>query len=79
MYEFLRLRHLSVRIRTRVSQITNAAMQPVKRDFCRRLMTSFKSRTTNPKYPINMDEIAVYLKCTPTRTVHLREEKNHIN
>ena len=50
-------------------------MQPVKRDFCRRLMTSFQSRISNPKYLINMDETAVHLNCTPTRTVHPKGEK----
>ena len=75
VHEFLHRRHSSVRTRTRVSQITNAAMQPVKRNFCRCLMTFLKSRITNPKYLINMGETAVYLNCTPTRTVHLRGEK----
>ena len=63
VYEFLHRWNLSVRTRTRVSQITNAAMQPVKRDFCRCLMTSFQSRNSNPKYLISMDETAVYLNC----------------
>ena len=46
---FLHRRDLFLRTRTRVSHITNTAMQPVKRDFCRRHMTSFKSRIINPK------------------------------
>ena len=75
VYEFLKRRHLSVRTRTRVSQITNAAMQPVKRDFCRRIMTSYQSKIRDPKYLVNMDETAVYLNCTPNRTVHPTGEK----
>ena len=36
---------------------------------------SFKSRTDDPRFFINMDETAVYLNCAPNRTVHLRSEK----
>ena len=75
MYQFVKRLKIAVRTRTCKSQFTNAAMQDVKEDYCRRLMTSFKSRIDDPKYFINMDETAVYLHCAPNRTVHPRGEK----
>ena len=75
VYDFLKRRNLSVRTRTRVSQITNAAMQPVKDEYCRRVMTTFDNRINHPKYLINMDETAVYLNCTPKKTVHPQGER----
>ncbi len=60
---------LSVRMRTRVSQITADAMQPVKQNSCKRIMTSFRNRINNPKFLVNMDETAVFLNCTPIRAV----------
>ena len=47
VYEFMKRRYLAICNRTRKSQITNAAMQDVKEDNCRRLMTPFKSRIDN--------------------------------
>ena len=75
MYRFLKRRRSSVRKRTRVSQITDAAMQTVKRSYCQQLMTSYRQKIDNPKYLINMDETCVHIKCTPNRTVHPTREK----
>ena len=75
VYDFMKRRRLSVRVRTRKSQITNAAMQSVKQDYNRRVMTSFNTRIRDPHYLINMDETAVYLNCSPSRTVHQKGEK----
>ena len=75
VYRFMVRNNLSVRTRTRVSQITDAAMQSVRHDFCHRLMTSYKARINDPHLLINMDETAVYLNCSPNRTVHMKGEK----
>ena len=75
VYEYMKRRNLSIRTRTRKSQVTDAAMQQVKADYCRRVMTSFHNRINNPRYLINMDETAIYLNCSPVRTVHPRGEK----
>ncbi len=70
VYEFQKRKSLSVRTRTCVSQETSTTMLPVKCDFCRRIMRSFHTRISDPKYLINMDETAVYLNCGPKHTVH---------
>ena len=75
VYRFLKRHQPSVRTRTRVSQITNFAMKCVRRDYCRRLMTSFRNRINDPRFLINMDETAIYLDCYPNRTVHIKGEK----
>ena len=75
VYRFLKRRRLSIRARTRVSQITDAAMQTVKRSYCQQLMASYHQRIDNTKYQINMDETCVHLNCTPNRTVHTTGEK----
>ena len=66
---------LPARTRTRVSQVTAAAIQLIRQQFCRRLMTSCKHRINDPHLLVNMDEIAVYFKCSPNRTVHIKGEK----
>ena len=75
VYRFIKRRGFSLRTRTRVSQITNAVMQPVRRDYCRRLMNSNRNRINDPRYLINMDETAVFLNCAPNCTVHVKGEK----
>ena len=50
-------------------------MQSVKQDFCRCLMTSYNNTLRNPRFLVNMDETAVYLNCSPNRTVHPKREK----
>ena len=75
VYQFMKRRNVAIRTRTRKSQVTNAAMQDVKEDFCPHLMTSFKSHIDDPRYFINMDEAAVYLNCAPNRTGHPRGER----
>ena len=72
---FMARHSLSVGTRTRVSQVTAAAMQPIRQQFCRRLMTSYKHRINDPYFLVNMDETAVYLNCSPNRTVHMKGEK----
>ena len=64
-----------MRTRTRVSQITDAAMQSVRHDFCHRLMTSYIARINEPHLLINMDETAVYFNCSPNRSAHMKGEK----
>ncbi len=66
---------LSVRTRSRVSRIAADTMQWVKRDYCNRIMTSFRNRINNLKFLVNMDETAVFLNRTPKRTVHPIEER----
>ena len=68
-------KHLAVRTRTRVSQDTAAAMLPVKQDYCRRIMMSYRQRINNPKLLINMDETAIYLNCSPKSTVHSKSDR----
>ena len=75
VYRFMVRYKLSVRTRTRVNQITDTAMQTIIRDFCRRLMTSYRARINSPHPLINVDETAVYLNCSPNRTVHMKGEK----
>ena len=75
VYEFMKRRRLSVDTRTRKSQITAAAMQSVKQDFCRRLISSYNNTIGNPFLLVNMDETAVHLNCSPNRTVHPKGEK----
>ena len=75
VYEFLKRRNLCIRTRTRRSQITESAMQSVKRDYCRNLMTSYCNLISNPKYFLNKYETAVYLNCAPNRAVHLEGGK----
>ena len=75
VYKFLQCRNLSVRTRTRVSQIPDAAMQSVKRAYCQRVMTTYSNRIKDPKLFVNMDETAVYLNCSPKRTIHHRGER----
>ena len=74
MYDLMKRRNLSVWTRTRTSQILNAAMQLVKDAYCHRIMTSYNLRINNPKYLLNIDETAVYLKCSPKRTMYLKGE-----
>ena len=75
VYRFIKRRGFSIRTRTRVSQITDAAVQPVRRDYCWRLMTSYGNRINGPHYLISMDETAVFLHCASNRTVHVKEKK----
>ena len=63
VYRFMLRKHLAVRTRTHVSQDTAAAMLPVKQDYCRRIMMSYRQRINNPKLLMTMDETAVYLNC----------------
>ena len=70
VHDFMKRRRLCVRVRTRKAQITNAAMQSVKQDYNQRIMTSFNTHIRDPHYLVNMDETAVYLNCSPSRTVH---------
>ena len=76
VYKFIKIRPLSVRTRTRKSQITNTIMQSVKQDSCRRLMTSNNGLIRNPPFFVYMDERTVYLNCSPNRTVHTRGQKS---
>ncbi len=71
----MKRRHLSVRTRTRKSHITESAMQSVKLDYRRHVMTLYHNLIGNPKYLLNMDETAVYLNCALNRTVHPKGEK----
>ena len=75
MYDFLKRRYLSIRTRTRKSQITESAMQSVKRDCCRSIMISYYNLIGNPKNFLNTYETVVYLNCSPNRTVHPKGEK----
>ena len=71
----MKRRNLSLRTRTRTSQILNAGMQLVKDASCHRIMTSYNLHINNPKYLVNMDETAIYLNCAPKCTVDLKGEK----
>ena len=75
VYNFMKHRNLSVRTRTRTSQILDSAMQPVRDVYCHRIMTSYNLRINNPKYLVDMDETAIYLNSALKRTVHLKGEK----
>ena len=75
VYRFMVRYRLSVPTHTRVSQITDTAMRTVRRDCCRRLMTSYRARINYPHLLINMDETAVYLNFSPNRTVHIKGER----
>ena len=75
VYRFMKRHSLSVRSRTRVSQVTQSAMQSVRQQYCRHVMTSYANNINNPHYLINMDETAIYLNCSPKRTVHSKGEK----
>ena len=65
--------NLSVRIRTRLSQVLAADLNHGKTDFCRRIMKSFHNRVNNVHYFVNMDQTSVYMNCAPT--VHRKGEK----
>ncbi len=49
VYDFRKRGNLSVRTRTHKNQLTAAAMQSIKRDYCRRLMTSYNSYIRDPR------------------------------
>ena len=66
---------LSVRTRTRVNQVTSTAMQSVRQQYCRHIMTSYANNINNPRYFVNMDETAVYLNCSPNWIVVTKGEK----
>ena len=71
----MKRRRSYVRVRTRKSQMTNAAMQSVKQDYNRRIMSSFYTRVRDNNYLINMDETAFKLNFSPSRTVHQKKRK----
>ena len=75
VYRFMKRHSLSVRTRTRVSQVISTAMQSVRQQYCRHIMTSYANNINNPHYFVNMDETAIYLNCSPKRTVHAKGEK----
>ena len=58
-----------------MNQITANAMLPVANEFRRRIITSFHNQINNPKFFISMEETAVYLNCSPKRTVHPKGER----
>ena len=66
---------LSVRTRTHVIQVTSTAMQSVRQQYWRHIMTSYAKNINNPHYFVNMDETAIYLNCSPKHTVHAKGEK----
>ena len=53
----------------------SVAMQSVKQSYSRNIMTTFRNRIGDPKYLINMNETAVYLNFSTTRTLHPTGEK----
>ena len=73
--DFLKRKNLSIRTRTRKSQINESEMQSKKRDYCLNVMISYCNSVGNPKYLLNMDKTDVYLNCAPNRTVHPKREK----
>lgn len=75
VHQFMKRRRLCVRTRTSVSQQTRNVMESVKRDICKRVMTTFRNRIKNPRLLVNMDETAIYLNCSPKRTVYGKGER----
>ena len=76
VYRFTKRHSLSVRTRTRVSQVTSTALQSVRQQYCRHIVTSYASNINNPLFFVNMDETAIYLNCFPNRIVDAKGEKN---
>lgn len=72
---FLSRNDLTVRVRTRVSQITDSVIQSAKFDYCRRVMTTYNMRVGNPKFLCNIDQTPLYMNCAPNLTVHRRSER----
>ena len=52
-----------------MAQDLNKKMQSVRQDYCSRLMRTYLHCIKNPRYLLNMDQTAVYLNCSPSRTV----------
>ncbi len=75
VYDFLQRHNLCIRTRTRIAQVTDSVMLAVKKDFCFRVMQSYKYRINNPRYLVNMDQTAVFLNCSPTRTVDIKGKR----
>ncbi len=74
VYQFLSRKNLSVRTKTRSSQVLDAVMKPARREYCKLIVTVLQNYIVDLKYLVNMDETAVYLNCSPKRTVHRKRE-----
>ncbi len=75
VHRFTRRIKLSVRTRTRVTQVLEADLHQGKIAFRRRIMTSFHNRVCNEHYFVNMDQTPVYMNCPLHRTVHKKRER----
>lgn len=64
VYKFMALENLAVGTRTCASQDIPAPFLPVKKDYCRGIMISYRQRFNNPKLLINMDETVIYFICS---------------
>lgn len=70
VYEFMKSRNLYVRTRTPTSRIMDAAMQPIRDLHFHCIMRTYIHRMNNPKYSVDLSEIAIFLNRAPKRTQH---------
>ena len=56
MHQFLRRNNQVIRTCTPVSQMKAAEMEPVRLEFCRCVMTTYKNHIKNPIFLVNMDK-----------------------
>ncbi len=75
VYRYLKRYNLFIHTRTHVSRTSATAMESAGRDFAQRLMNSFIYHINDPSYRVKMDEKAVYMNCSPNRTIHKTEKK----
>ncbi len=75
VYDFMQRHESCIRTRTRIAQSTDAVTQAVKKDFCFRVMQSYEARINNPRFLVNMDQTAVFLNCSRTRTVDTKGKR----
>ena len=75
VYHFWKRHRLCLRVRTRKTHITSAAMHSVNQDYNRRIMSSFNTCTHDLYYLINIAETPVYLNCSSSRILHQNGEK----
>ena len=66
---------LSVRAKTRVSQVSAAIMEETRQVYCTRVMEIYHRSIANPMLFVNMNETNMHFNCKPTRTVHPTGER----
>ncbi len=60
---------------TRVGQKLSGHLDPVKKTFIERVISSFHMKVQEKKFFGNMDETAIFFDCKPKRTVNMKDDK----